>query len=62
MSILREGVAADVAAFKKNPAAAAKLLAYGEAKNGAGLDPAELAAYTLAANVLLNLDETVTRE
>jgi mono/diheme cytochrome c family protein len=62
LSILTEGLAADLARFKKSPAEAARLLAFGEAKNGAGVDVAELAAYTLTANVLLNLDETVTRE
>jgi hypothetical protein len=34
-------------------------------KNGAlppGLDAGELAAYTIAARVLLNLDETITKE
>ena len=39
-----------------------KLLAFGEAKPDPKLAAAELAAYTTTANVLLNLDEVVTRE
>lgn len=40
----------------------AKLLtSSGETKPNGALNPAELAAYTLIANTLLNLDETVTR-
>ncbi len=62
VSILSEGLAADLARFKKSPAEATKLLGYGEAKSDNALDPAELAAYALTANVILNLDEAVTRE
>jgi hypothetical protein len=62
LEILREGLARDSQRFAQDPAGAAKLVALGEAKPKAGLPPADLAAYTLAANVLLNLDECVTRE
>ena len=48
--------------FKQNPDAAKKLIAHGDSKPDAKLDPAELAAFTVTANVLLNLDEFVTRE
>ncbi len=51
-----------LAAFQKNPEAAQKLITQGSSKPDAKLDPAELAAYTVSANVLLNLDEVVTRE
>ena len=40
---------------------AKKLIAQGESKPDASLDPAELASYTMLANTLLNLDETVSR-
>lgn len=48
--------------FRKDPEAAKKLIAAGESVPDAGLDAAELAAATVTANVLLNLDEAVTRE
>ena len=62
LSILTAGLAQDLAHFKKTPAEAAKLLGFGEAKPAGNIDPSELAAYALTANVLLNLDEVVTRE
>jgi hypothetical protein len=37
------------------------LLGVGDAPVPAGLDPAELAAWTSVARVLLNLHETITR-
>ena len=48
--------------YRADPAAAAALLSVGESPRDPALDPAELAAYAAAANVLLNLDETMTRE
>jgi len=39
-----------------------RLIATGATRADARLNPEELAAYTLAANVLLNLDEVMTRE
>ena len=52
--------------FKKvyadDPKAAAALLTIGGSKPNPKLKPPELAAYTLVARVLLNLDETVTKE
>jgi hypothetical protein len=49
----------NLAKYRKDPAAAAAM-----AKNGpalAGADVAEVAAWTVVANVLLNLDETITK-
>ena len=42
-------------------AAARQIIALGKSKPADSLAPAELAAYTVTANVLLNLDETVSR-
>ncbi len=47
--------------FQKNPTAAIKLLGVGESKRNESLNPAELAAWTVVASDLLNLDETVTK-
>ncbi len=62
LQVLSDGLAADLARLKQEPEAAKKLIAFGDSKPAAGIDPAELAAYTLTANILLNLDEVVTRE
>jgi hypothetical protein len=47
--------------YDSDPAAAKELTGYGESKPGAGLEPGELAAYTLVANLLFNLDEVVVK-
>ena len=41
--------------------AALKLLSVGESPRDEKLDAAELAAWTMVASVILNLDETVTK-
>ena len=48
--------------FLKNNDAALKLLFVGESKRDENLDPAEHAALTTVANMILNLDETITKE
>jgi hypothetical protein len=50
------------ARFAADPAAAEQLLAIGESPRDMSLDAAEHAAYTAIANLLLNLDETLTLE
>jgi len=62
LQILVEGLGHDLAQLRKNPDAAARLVAFGQSKPATGLDTVELGAYALAANVLLNLDEVITRE
>ena len=52
---------AHVARYRQDTDAAQKLIASGESRPDEGLDPGELAAATLVANMILNLDETVTR-
>jgi hypothetical protein len=47
--------------YKKNPEAAAKLLATGDSKRDESLNTAEHAAWTIVASMLLNLDEVITR-
>jgi hypothetical protein len=39
-----------------------KLLTYGETARNEKLDSVDLAAWTMTANLVLNLDETVTKE
>ena len=47
-------------AFEKNPEAARQLLTVGQKPSAPELNVAELAAYTLIANTILNLDEAIT--
>ena len=47
--------------FQEHPAEAAKLLKVGEKPADAKLPPAQLAAYALVANTILNLDEAITQ-
>jgi hypothetical protein len=47
--------------FAKTPAAAEELLAIGKAEHDASLDLCELAAWTIVAQTVLNLDETITK-
>jgi hypothetical protein len=53
---------AHLADFSARPESAQKLLGVGEAKGAAAMNEAELAAYTMTANLIMNLDETVTKE
>lgn len=48
--------------FQEHPAAVEQLLAVGQARSDIRLDRVELASYASVMNVILNLDETVTRE
>ncbi len=62
LNVLSAGFQEDHDAFLKSPVAGQQLLAVGELRAPADSDPLELASWTVTANVLLNLDEFVTRE
>ena len=47
--------------YQSDTEAAHELINYGESKPDQSIPPHQLAAYTLLANLLLNLDETVTK-
>ncbi len=61
-AILLDGLADHLARFRRDPGAAAALIGAGESIPDPRLDAAELAAYTATAQLILNLDETITRE
>jgi hypothetical protein len=61
-SILSQRVEYLKTQFREDKEAAAKLLAVGESKPDPKLDPVELAAWTALCQLVLNLDEAVTRE
>ena len=48
--------------LKRTPAKLAPFLSQGESPPDASLNPRELAAYAAVASMLLNLDETVTKQ
>jgi hypothetical protein len=48
-------------AYDRNVEAAKKLIAVGESKPDPALNPCELAAWTMVANLILNLDEVITK-
>ena len=62
LAVLVAGLNDDLARFRADPEAAKKLAGFGDAPMRPGFDPVDVAAYALAANVLLNLDEVITRE
>ena len=47
--------------YRRSPDAAKKLIAVGESKPDASLDPVELAAWTMLSNLILNLDEVINK-
>ena len=59
---LQRLLADQLARYRRDPAAAAALLKVGESSRDQRLDPAEHAAWTVVASVVLNLDEAITRE
>jgi hypothetical protein len=60
--VLRELLTQQLALYRGNVAAAEKLLTVGESKPDAKLERSELAAWTVVASTILNLDETITKE
>jgi hypothetical protein len=50
-----------LATYSRDVEGAKKLIAVGESKPDAKLDPSELAAWTMVANLVLNLDEVITK-
>jgi hypothetical protein len=59
--VLKESYEKQLAKFAANQEAARQAITYGESKPKPDLNPAELAAFTMVGNLLLNLDETLTR-
>ncbi|MFO0868434.1 MAG: DUF1549 and DUF1553 domain-containing protein [Pirellulales bacterium] len=62
LRILTAGLEHDLARLREQPDSARRLITFGQSVPPGALDPVELAAYALAANVILNLDEAITRE
>jgi hypothetical protein len=60
-AMLAQNLDAQRSIFRANEEAAKKAIAVGESPVPGDVPPAELAAYTMVANLLLNLDEAVTR-
>jgi len=60
--ILIEGFHHHLDTYRTDRAAALKLVSQGEFPRDEKLDPSDLAAYTTIASLLLNFDETVTKE
>ena len=50
-----------LAHYTKQPGAAKELIGVGETKPDPKLNPSELAAWTMIGNVILNLDEVMTK-
>ena len=48
--------------YEADAEAATKLLSFGESKRDESLAPAEHAAWTILASMVLNMDETLTRQ
>ena len=60
-AVTLEALTAHRARYAAKPDDAAKLVAFGDSKPDPALPASELAAWTLTAGLLLNLDETLNR-
>lgn len=61
LEVLHRTLQKQLATFAADKAAADKLLAYGDSPKAMDLDPGEHAGWTMIANLLINLDETITK-
>jgi hypothetical protein len=61
IAVLKKVFDKQLAIYERDTRAAQRLLAIGESGGNERLRPAELAAWTIVASVILNLDETVTK-
>lgn len=61
LKIVRETLGAHLRRYAADPAAAEKVVRYGDSQPDESVDAGVLAAYTMVANLLFNLDETVTK-
>src|SRR5262249_25104172 len=59
--ILRNTFDEQLAVYRSNEQSAKELLAVGASRTDPAIPIAELAAYTAVANIILNLDEVITR-
>ena len=59
--VLLDAYAAHLAEYRNDPQAALELISVGDSERDQTLDASELAAWTMIANLLLNLDETITK-
>jgi len=59
--VLEESLAAQRAHYKADAEAAKQAISVGESSVPDDVTPPELAAYTMVANLILNLDEVLTR-
>ncbi len=48
--------------YRANPEAATKLVSIGDSPRDPKIDASELAAYTITASIILNMDETISKE
>jgi mono/diheme cytochrome c family protein len=62
LQVLVNGLQQHMSEYRKNPKSAMKLVSMGEYPRNEKLDVAEVAAYTAVAGLILNLDETITKE
>ena len=60
-TMIAEQLALHLARYAVDQESATKLISIGESKPPTDVPPGELAAWTLVTNMLLNLDETLTR-
>jgi hypothetical protein len=62
VQVLRNMGRAETTQYRRSKDAALKLTGVGESKPNTNVDAGELAAWTIVASTILNLDETITRE
>ena len=62
LDILLRIVQRQLADYRRDAEDAQALLAVGDSRHDSRMDPTELAAWTTLASVILNLDETITKE
>ena len=61
LEVLQRTLQKQLATFQADKPTAEKLLAYGDSPRNMNLEPSEYAAWTMIANLLINLDETITK-